>query len=156
MDEEASDKLVGLERHGFVAVMLFGAVVLPLKGDVVSIGVDEARVSDGDAVGVSREVLENGAWSGKRWSSIDIPLTVAQASDESFEGARVSQRLELGKEAQALLAIQCEEFIEEQTSEQSGEDVDVDEEVVARGEPRFAIEGETTARDDAVQVRMME
>ena len=42
VDEEAADKLVSLEWHGFVAVMLFGAVVLPLKGDVVFIEVDES------------------------------------------------------------------------------------------------------------------
>ena len=57
VDEETADKLRGIERHGFVAVFLLGSVVLPLKGDVVFIEGDESRVSDGDPVGVAREVL---------------------------------------------------------------------------------------------------
>ena len=57
MDEEAADELRGVEHHGFVSVFLLSAVIFPLKGDVVFIKVDETRVSDGDAVGVTREVL---------------------------------------------------------------------------------------------------
>ncbi len=57
MDEEAADKLRGIEHHGSVAVLLLGPVVLPLKGNVVFIEVDESRVSDSDPVGVSGEVL---------------------------------------------------------------------------------------------------
>lgn len=37
-------------------IVLLGAVVLPLKDDTVFIEVDETRVSDGDTVGVTREV----------------------------------------------------------------------------------------------------
>ena len=57
MDEESSDKLRGVEHHGFVAVFLHRSVVLPLKGDVVFIEADESRVSDGDPVSVSGEIL---------------------------------------------------------------------------------------------------
>ncbi len=57
MDEEAADKLRSIEHHGCVAVLLLGPVVLPLKGNVVFIEVDESRVSDSDPVGVSGEVL---------------------------------------------------------------------------------------------------
>ena len=56
MDEEAADKLGRIERHGFVSVFLLGSVVLPLKGDVVFIEVDEPGVGDGDAVGVTGEI----------------------------------------------------------------------------------------------------
>ena len=44
-----------------VAVFLLGAVVLPLKGNVVFIEADEARVGDSDPVGVSGEILEYSA-----------------------------------------------------------------------------------------------
>ena len=57
MDEETTDKLRRIERHGFKSVFLLGSVVLPLKGNVVFIEVDESRVSDSDPVGVTREVL---------------------------------------------------------------------------------------------------
>ncbi len=86
MDEEAADKLGRIERHGFKSVFLLGSVVLPLKGNVVFIEVDESRVSDSDPVGVTREVLKHSLGSGKRSSGIDIPLAVTKASDEAFEG----------------------------------------------------------------------
>lgn len=54
MDKEAADKLIRLKRHSFVRVVLFSAVVLPLKSNVVFIEVDEPRVSNGDAVWVLR------------------------------------------------------------------------------------------------------
>ena len=62
---------------------------------------------------------------------------------------------EFAKEAQALLSIENEEFIEEQTTEQGGEDFDVDEEVISRGDPSITIEREATARDDEVHMGMM-
>ncbi len=86
MDEESSDKLRRIEGHGGVTVLLLRSVVLPLKGNVVFIEVDESRVGDSDAVSVSGEVLEYSAGAGKRRSSIDIPLAVTKASDEAFEG----------------------------------------------------------------------
>lgn len=149
MDEDAADKLVGLERHSFVAVVLFSPVVLPFKGDAVLIEGDEPGVGDGDAMGVAGEIFEYCAGSGKWRSGVDIPLAVAKASDEAFEGAGVLKRLELAKEAQALLAVECEEFIEEPASEQGGEHFDVDEEAGARANPAMAVEGETAAGDDA-------
>jgi hypothetical protein len=71
---------------------------------------------------------------------MDVPLSVTKASDEAFEGAGVLEGFELAKEAQALLSIENEEFIEEQTTEQGGEYFDVDEEVVTGGDPSVAIE----------------
>lgn len=155
MDEEAPHKLRRLECHGLVTIVLLGAVVLPLKGNVVFIDADEARVGDGDAVGITREVGQHGLGPGEGRSCIDVPFAPAKSNDETFESARVGKRLELGKEVQALLGVEGEEFIEKQTSEQGGEDFDGDEEVVARGAPSVTVEGETTAGDDAVQMGMM-
>ncbi len=140
MDEEATDKFRRVEHHGFVTVFLLGAVVLPLKGNVVFIEGDESRVGDGDAVGISGEIFEYGAWPVERRSGIDVPLAMTKASEEAFEGARVLKRTEFAKEAQTSLAVENEESVEEQTSEQGGEHFDVDEEVVTRGDPSFAIE----------------
>ncbi len=47
---------------------------------------------------------------------------------------------EFAKEAQALLAVEREEFIEEQTSEQGGEHFDGQEEVISGGNPSVTIE----------------
>ena len=54
MQQEATDKLRHLERHGCVATRSLDPVVLDLEGDAVGIGCDQTAVGDGDAMGVAR------------------------------------------------------------------------------------------------------
>ena len=44
VNEEASDELVGGERHGFVSLAPFGAVILPFEGDIGAIEGDQPAV----------------------------------------------------------------------------------------------------------------
>ncbi len=155
VDEEASDELGGFEGHGLVAIFLLGPVVLPLKNDTVFIAVDETRVGDRDAMGVAREILEDGVRPGKWGSSIDVPVKVSKGSDELFEGSGVVEMIELTEEGQAPGALEFAELIEEHAAESAREYFDGQEEVRARGDPVFAIEGEPAARNDAMKVRMM-
>ena len=60
MDEEAPDELAGGQDHGFVANPSFVPIVFVFKGDAEIIVGYQAGVGDGDAVGVSGEVSENG------------------------------------------------------------------------------------------------
>jgi hypothetical protein len=56
VDEEAADELAGGERHGGVTLTPFGAVVLDSERHGPGIGLDEATVRDGDAVGVAGQI----------------------------------------------------------------------------------------------------
>ena len=58
MDEKASDELRYRQGHGLVQITIFGAVVLPLEGDLLAVEGDEAAVRDGDPVGVAGEIGE--------------------------------------------------------------------------------------------------
>ena len=60
MDEEAPDKLVGGQGHGFVASLSVVAIVFVFEGDAMIIMSDQTGIGDGDAVSVSGEVSENG------------------------------------------------------------------------------------------------
>ncbi len=80
MDEEASDELVGGERHGLVAVFALGTVVLPPEGDLVLIEGDETGVGDGDPVGVTRQVGEHRGGSGEGRAGILPIITVKKLS----------------------------------------------------------------------------
>ena len=77
VDEEASDKLAGVERHGFVTFSPVALVVLETEGDAALIVCDESRVGDGDAVCIAGKVLEHGVGSGKRRLGVEIPLEFA-------------------------------------------------------------------------------
>jgi hypothetical protein len=61
--QEAADELARVERHHpVVSLGAVEAIILPLEGDVVVIGRDQAAVGDGDAVGVATQsLLRSGA-----------------------------------------------------------------------------------------------
>ncbi len=60
MDEKAPDELGCGQGHGFVAITMPGAIVLPLEGDTTFIAGNEPAVTDGDPMGVARQVGEHG------------------------------------------------------------------------------------------------
>lgn len=73
--KESPEELVGVEAHD-APLIAFG-VVLPGEGDVVVVDGDDATVGDGDAVGVSGEVLEDLARAAERGFRINEPVLVA-------------------------------------------------------------------------------
>ena len=53
VDQEATDELVGRQRHRLVAARSLDPIVLVLEGDAGLIDCDQAMIRDGDAVGVA-------------------------------------------------------------------------------------------------------
>ena len=60
VQEKAADELGRVERHGLEPVAAFDPVVLPFEGDARLVERDQPGVGDGDAVGVAREIGEDG------------------------------------------------------------------------------------------------
>ncbi len=61
-----------------------GRFIATISGAIVGghrlicvIELDEPRVGDGDTVGIARQILEHGFWSGKGALSIDKPLQLS-------------------------------------------------------------------------------
>ena len=77
MEEEAADELIDAQAQGFVAFARFGAIILPLEGDVVFIASTESAVGDRDAVGVAREVGEHCLGAGEGALGVDDPIDLA-------------------------------------------------------------------------------
>src|SRR5450631_1995911 len=60
MHQEAADELACIERHHpVVSLGAIKAIVLPLEGDALVVGRDQAAVGDGDAVGVARKIAQD-------------------------------------------------------------------------------------------------
>ncbi|SEF11805.1 Putative transposase [Rhizobiales bacterium GAS191] len=55
--QEAANELAGAERHDLALVA--GSVVLPAEADAPITAVDETAVSDGDAMGITAEIVED-------------------------------------------------------------------------------------------------
>src|SRR5580693_7617533 len=60
MHQEAADELACVERHHpVVSLGAVKAIILPLEGDALVVGRDQAAVGDGDAVGVARKIAQD-------------------------------------------------------------------------------------------------
>src|SRR5215468_21932 len=90
--QEATDELVGIERHHRVSLATFEAVVLPLEGDALVIERDQAAVGDGDAMGVAGEIAQDFRGSPEWAFAVDHPLTVAQRRQIGGEGLCMGER----------------------------------------------------------------
>src|SRR5262249_28454141 len=71
--EEPANELARLQRHGFVPVRAFEAVVLVFERDAVRIGGDQAAVGDGDAVGVAGKGGQHPLWAGDGAAGLGRP-----------------------------------------------------------------------------------
>ena len=91
VDQEAADKLVGVERRELVAGVALGPVILPFESHALAVEGDEPAVGDSDPMRVARQVGEHSAGSAKRPLGIDHPFMLAQCGEVSFEGGRLGQ-----------------------------------------------------------------
>ena len=85
-----------LSVNGLEPVAAFDPVVLPLEVDARLVERDQPRVRDGDAMGVAREVGENG-----RGSSVDDPFGPARSREDGVEGGLVGKGREIAEEGEA-------------------------------------------------------
>jgi hypothetical protein len=56
MKEKAPDKLVGMKTHDLLTVATVSPIILPSKGNMVVIDIEDAAVGDGDTMGVPAEI----------------------------------------------------------------------------------------------------
>ena len=152
MKQEPSDKLIGLEGHGFLMVMV--GIISPEEGNLAVLEGEDAVIADGDSVGISAEVLKDplGAIEGR--FAIDDPLLTVERSLKGLEVSRIFEMTEtVGKKEIPFLEGMIEE-VQELPFEQGRHDPDREEKPFPGGYPAVAVRGETTPGDDTVEVGM--
>ncbi len=104
VQREPPDKFVGVQRHHFGLGAVF--IVFPGEGDFAVGKIEDAVVADGNAVGVSPEVVDDLLRSAERGFGVDHPVVLAQCLAQRGEvrarrclqlacGMRVLQALEV-------------------------------------------------------------
>jgi hypothetical protein len=83
VEEEAACELAGFKGHGPLLVGM--GVVLPGEGHGVRIDGEEAMVGDGDAVGVSGQVLERLLGSAEGRFRVDAPVAALRLGEQTAE-----------------------------------------------------------------------
>ena len=150
VQEEAAEKLV--RREGDSAGASPVAVVLVREGHALVVGLQQAMVGECDAMGVSGEVGEDALRACEGSLAVDDPVLLEESIDERLESTRISARGVGGWQSQLSSAISALEVREVLGSKDAGESSDRREEAAARGDPGVAFKGETSARDDAVEM----
>ena len=121
MEQEASDELVGRQRHDLLAIRAVTTVVLVPEGDVALIEGDQPSVRDRDPMRVSRQIGEDRLRPGKWRLGVDYPGLSPNRIEMPQESASVGQvrhRSEKGKPARI---VQRHQPSEEQATEQLSE-----------------------------------
>jgi hypothetical protein len=117
--QEASDELVGRQRHGLIAARPLDPVILPPEGDAGVVGCDQAAIGDGDPVGVARQIGEHGPGAAERPFGIDHPIDLAQRRQMRRERLRVGESGVIAEELQVAGLVCGKEPLQEQPPEQA-------------------------------------
>jgi hypothetical protein len=153
MKKEPSDKLVGLEGHGFLTVMV--CIIAPEEGDLAVLDGEDTVITDGDSMGIPAEVLKGPLGAIEGGFAIDDPLFMVERSSEGFEGCRIFEIAEAAGEDQVPSFEAILEEVKELAFEQCRHNPHGEEEPFAAGDPAAAVRREAASGDDAVEVGMI-
>jgi hypothetical protein len=113
---------------------------------------EEAVVGDGDLVGVASEILDGFLGTAEGLLGVDDPVLLASGGEMALELLFVVEVGELAVEGELGLGELCEE----EAAEQTRENTDAEEEVVAAVGPALAVCSDAAAGGDTVDMGMMQ
>jgi len=116
MKKEPADKLVGLEGHSLLTVMV--GIIPPEEGDLVVLEGEDAVITDGDPMGISAEVLKDPLGAIEGWLAIDDPLFMVEMPPEGLEVCGILEMTEVGGKDQVSPLKAILEEVKKLTSEQ--------------------------------------
>lgn len=92
MDQESSQKLIRGNRHDLL--LIAPNVVFPAKRDSIILECHQSVVGDGDAMCISRQIVQNMFRTSEGWLDVDHPVFAEEESQERVESAGLSKVLE--------------------------------------------------------------
>ena len=127
VDEEAANELVRIERHHLGRIAM--TIIAPAEGYAGLVGTDQATISDRDPVGVAAEIGQDMLGRAKRRLRVDDPVFATQLPDHCGEGIGIIESIKLAGEAKSSGHMCRLKPLEEESTEQGGENMDGQEEV---------------------------
>ena len=153
VEQEASDELGKRQAQGSRST---AAIVLEAEGGPGVIDVKQPVVRDGDAVSVTREVLQYRHRAVEGRLGIDDPVGAAGFTHQLLEGSGVPVASETPVQLEASVSERGAEACYELAAEEAAEDAYGQEEAGSAGLPGASVVGQATGRHDAVDVGMMD
>ena len=111
-------------------------------------------VGDGDAMGVSAQVLQHILGTTEGWFRVDHPVLTEQGPQPGCKGPRLSKQDEVAVELECAFAECGPKSGDELAAKDTTEYLDGEKEARAGSDPAGVIEREPTGGDDTVDVGM--
>jgi len=156
MQPKAADEFIQGERHfrfaGSVGIVLVG------KGDGLLGRVERQQpsIGDADAMGIARQVGQYRLRPGERPLGIDHPTFAASLLHQLLKGVALRQRLQLAVKLQFSFGVKLAQTVAELPAIDFRQGFDRKKPVGRSSLPAWAIEPQTAAGDDAMQVIMVQ
>ena len=132
------------------------AIILIAECDLAVVDVQQAIIREGHAMRITTDIVQHLLGSGERALGVDHPFDGASGSQVAKEGTTLAQWLQRGKESQFTGVVGLDEIFQKQAAEQTREDPNGQEKSGTAGDPLGPVGREPAARDDTMQMRMME
>lgn len=139
VEQEAPHELADVEAHDLALVTTALPIVLPAETDIGLVKIEQAAVSDRDAMRVAREIGQDLLRTGEGLFGIDDPFALAQRREVSSPRVGVFELAEIGEELQFIGDVHGFETLQEQAAKQAREHADRQKEAVATGNPTLAV-----------------
>jgi len=136
-------------------VLVFAAVIPPLKAHLAAAHIEDAVVGYGDAVRVAAEIIERLAGSAERLLCIDHPLGFFDRREIPVESVRIGKRWEIAEELKPVAPEGLTEFLKKQPPKEAGERAHREKESPAAADP-FEIGTDAATGNDEVHMRVMQ
>jgi len=152
MQEEPAKELLATEHHR--SLLSVPGVVLPPKGYLALRHVDNPVVGNGNAMGVSGQVMKNVFGPSEGGFGIDHPVVTEKRSKERAEGLLLGQEAEGSRKGELSLPTGVLQSSDEFATKHPAEHLNRQEESVAGADPLRAVEREAPGGDHTVDVRV--
>ena len=150
MQEEAAQELIDRQSHQFLLIVV--RRIAPTKGDVAVGQRYQSMVGDGDAVGVTAEILKHILGAAEGWFRVDDPVFSKQWSQPGGEEFGLREHRQIPGKVQLAMLKGRLETGDELAAKHPPDHGNGEKEARVRSNPASVIEREPTRGDDTVDM----
>ena len=130
-------------------------VVLAAESDLAVLERDQAMVGDGDAMGVTGQVVQDIFGTAEGRLGVNDPILTEQGTDQSTEQLRIAKRLLVSVKSEFPLLEGPLQARHKLAPKHAAEDLHRQEEGIPGLNPARVVGGQTTRRNHAVDMGVM-
>ena len=154
VQQKSTDELTDRQGHDFLFCLI--CIVFVSETDPIIFQAKDAFIGDGHPMGISPYIVDHLLRSAKRGLGIDDPFFAIDGSEVVIQFLLISDLSEGSETLEPPLPESSFEPGEEFAPKKSGEDFDRQKELSAAVDPTLAIEAESSSRNEAVQMGVID